>query len=295
MLWRALADLVVVFHCAFVLFVVLGGLLALRWPRLVGLHLPAVLWGAGIEFVQGICPLTPLENHLRARGGQAGYSGGFVEHYLLPVLYPAGLNQDLQLGLGAFVVVLNLVVYGIVWRRWRSGEAGRVLRQIDALDARRQALLGGLEGLDAEALATRPGPDRWSILEIVEHLVIAERDVFRGFPEIMELKARRRGFKARFAYVVVMLVLRAGIPVKVPSRAMVPRGERSLDELRGEWDENFRRLRDYAAGLDREGVQRAVFRHPVAGPITLAQALRLDRVHLARHARQIRRLRAAAA
>jgi Protein of Unknown function (DUF2784) len=117
MLYRALADLVVVLHCAFVLFVVLGGLLALRWPRAAWFHIPTAIWGAGIEFVQGICPLTPLENHLRRLGGEAGYSGGFVEHYLLPVLYPAGLNRDVQLGLGLFVLLLNVIVYAVLWRR----------------------------------------------------------------------------------------------------------------------------------------------------------------------------------
>jgi hypothetical protein len=120
MLWRVLADLVVACHLCFVLFVVLGGLLALRWPRAAWFHLPAALWGAGIEFVQGICPLTPLENSLRARGGQAGYAGGFVEHYLLPVLYPAGLTQNVQLVLGALVVGLNVAVYWVVWRRFRA-------------------------------------------------------------------------------------------------------------------------------------------------------------------------------
>src|SRR6185295_10526499 len=117
MLYRLLADLVVVLHLAFVLFVVLGGLLALRWARAAWFHIPAAIWGAGIEFVQGICPLTPLENHLRQLGGEAGYSGGFVEHYLLPVLYPAGLSQNVQLGLGLFVLVLNVTVYAVVWRR----------------------------------------------------------------------------------------------------------------------------------------------------------------------------------
>ena len=117
MLYRVLADLVVVLHVGFVLFVVLGGLLALRWSRAAWIHLPAAVWGAGIEFVHGICPLTPLENHLRHLGGEAGYSGGFVEHYVLPVLYPAGLDQDLQLAIGIFVVVLNVTVYAIVWRR----------------------------------------------------------------------------------------------------------------------------------------------------------------------------------
>jgi hypothetical protein len=119
MLWRLLADLLVAFHLCFVLFVVLGGLLALRRPRAAWLHLPAALWGAGIEFVHGICPLTPLENHLRRLGGQAGYTGDFVEHYLMPVLYPAGLTPGIQLGLGAFVVALNVAVYGVVVRRWR--------------------------------------------------------------------------------------------------------------------------------------------------------------------------------
>jgi len=123
MLWRSLADLVVTLHLCFVLFVALGGLLALRWRRAVWLHLPALVWGAGIEFVHGICPLTPLENHLRRLGGEAGYSGGFVEHYLLPVLYPAGLTQDVQLALGALVVTLNIVVYGVVWRRWRRSSS----------------------------------------------------------------------------------------------------------------------------------------------------------------------------
>lgn len=117
MFYRFLADLVVVLHLGFVLFVVLGGLLALRWPRAAWFHLPAAIWGAGIEFVQGICPLTPLEHHFRRLGGEAGYAGGFVEHYLLPVLYPAGLNQNVQWGLGSFVVLLNVAIYTVVWRK----------------------------------------------------------------------------------------------------------------------------------------------------------------------------------
>lgn len=124
MLYRLLAELVVVLHLAFVLFVVLGGLLALRWPRAAWFHIPAAVWGAGIEFVQGICPLTPLEIHLRQLGGEAGYSGGFVEHYLLPVLYPAGLNQNVQLGIGLFVLLLNVMVYAVVWRRRARRRAG---------------------------------------------------------------------------------------------------------------------------------------------------------------------------
>ena len=119
MLYRILADAVVVLHFAFVLFVVLGGLFALRWPRAAWYHLPAAVWGAGIEFLGGICPLTPLEIRLRRLGGEAGYSGGFVEHYILPVLYPQALTRDVQYILGGIVIALNLFIYGIVWRRLR--------------------------------------------------------------------------------------------------------------------------------------------------------------------------------
>jgi Protein of Unknown function (DUF2784) len=121
MLYRFLADLVVVLHLSFVLFVVLGGLFALRWPRAAWIHLPAAAWGTWVEFSQTICPLTPLENHLRRLGGEAGYSGGFIEHYIVPVLYPAGLNQSIQLGLGIFVLLLNVTVYAVVWRRRAKG------------------------------------------------------------------------------------------------------------------------------------------------------------------------------
>jgi Protein of Unknown function (DUF2784) len=118
-----LADLIVVIHSLFVLFVIFGGLLLLRWPRLMYLHLPAVLWGAYIEFSGGVCPLTPLENLLRQRAGLAGYQGGFIEHYVLPVLYPAGLTRQAQLVLGAFVIVSNLTIYGIVIARARRSPA----------------------------------------------------------------------------------------------------------------------------------------------------------------------------
>jgi Protein of Unknown function (DUF2784) len=116
-LYRILADAVVVLHFAFVLFVVLGGLLALRWPRAAWIHLPAAIWGAGIEFVGGICPLTPLENRLRRLGGEGGYAGGFVEHYVIPVLYPEALTRDIQYILGGIVIALNVTIYSIVLRR----------------------------------------------------------------------------------------------------------------------------------------------------------------------------------
>lgn len=108
---RVAADLLVALHFAFVLFVVLGGLLVLRWPKVAYLHLPAAAWGALIEFAGWICPLTPLEQSLRRQAGMAGYEGGFVEHYILPVLYPSGLTRNIQFVLGAAVLVLNVSVY----------------------------------------------------------------------------------------------------------------------------------------------------------------------------------------
>ena len=117
MAYRVLADLVVGMHALFVAFVVLGGLLALRWPWIAAAHLPAAVWGALIELRGWVCPLTPLEKSLRAAAGDAGYQGGFIEHYLLPVLYPAGLTRDVQLTLGSLVIAVNIVIYGIVLRR----------------------------------------------------------------------------------------------------------------------------------------------------------------------------------
>jgi hypothetical protein len=117
MVYRVLADLVLGIHLAFVLFVVLGGLLALRWRQSAWIHVPAALWGAFIEFSGGICPLTPLENWLRERGGTGGYSSSFIEHTILPVLYPTELTRELQIALGASVVAINFGIYGWIMRR----------------------------------------------------------------------------------------------------------------------------------------------------------------------------------
>jgi len=116
--YRLLADLVLILHAGFVAFVVLGALLVLRWPRIAWVHVPVVLWGAGIEFSGGICPLTPLENHWRRLAGELGYPGDFVEHYLLSALYPDGLTRQVQLALGALVLLINVAIYAwIFWRR----------------------------------------------------------------------------------------------------------------------------------------------------------------------------------
>lgn len=120
MFWRTAADALVLVHLGFILFVLLGGLLLLRWPRLIWLHLPAVAWGILVECLHLGCPLTPWENQLRRLAGQAGYDGGFIEHYLIPLIYPAGLTPQLQLWLGALVVLVNLAVYAWLVRRWRA-------------------------------------------------------------------------------------------------------------------------------------------------------------------------------
>ena len=119
MIYRLLADFIVLLHLGFVVFVTLGGLLAFRWRRAPLIHLPAALWGVWIELSGGICPLTPLENWLRVQGGGSAYSGGFVEHYVLPVLYPAELTREIQYLLAGAVVVANLLVYAALWRHRR--------------------------------------------------------------------------------------------------------------------------------------------------------------------------------
>ncbi len=120
MLDRLLADLVVVLHFVFLLFVVTGGLFALRWPRVAWFHLPAAAWGVLIEFSGWICPLTPLEIGFRVRGGEAPYTGGFIAHYVMSVLYPNGLTRGDQVVLGVLVLALNVAVYAILYARRRS-------------------------------------------------------------------------------------------------------------------------------------------------------------------------------
>lgn len=116
MIYGLLADVVVVLHVTFVLFVVLGGFLLLRWPKLIYVHVPMAVWGVLIEFVGWVCPLTPLENWLRMRGGQAGYQEGFIEHYVLPVLYPHALTRNVQITLGMLVLGINVIAYILFFR-----------------------------------------------------------------------------------------------------------------------------------------------------------------------------------
>lgn len=113
------ADLLVALHFGFILFVVFGGLLVARWRWIAWLHLPAAVWGAVIELVGGVCPLTPLENHLRRLAGEAGYTHGFIDEYIAPLVYPRGLTPHIQLTLGIAVVIVNLLIYAWILRKRR--------------------------------------------------------------------------------------------------------------------------------------------------------------------------------
>jgi hypothetical protein len=123
MLFRVLADAVLVFHLAFIAFAVFGALAVWRWPRLAWLHVPAMAWAAYVVLAGEICPLTPLENHFREAGGEAGYEQSFIEHYLLPLVYPAAvqgeLGRGLQAVLGAALLAFNVAVYWMLFRRRR--------------------------------------------------------------------------------------------------------------------------------------------------------------------------------
>lgn len=122
-LYRIAADALVVVHLAFIIFVLCGGLLAFSRPRVLFLHVPAVLWAIALELNHWYCPLTPWEQQLRMAAGEAGYSGGFIPHYLLPLIYPAGLTPPTQLVLAGVVTAVNAVVYGALLRRWRARRA----------------------------------------------------------------------------------------------------------------------------------------------------------------------------
>jgi len=116
MAFRILADATVAVHVAFVLFVVFGGLIVVRWPRVAWVHLPAAGWGAWVEFAGWVCPVTPLENWLREQGGGTAYTSSFIERYLLPILYPESLSRELQWTLGGMVLAINAVVYIVAFR-----------------------------------------------------------------------------------------------------------------------------------------------------------------------------------
>jgi len=121
---KVLADGVVILHLAFIVFVMLGGILVIVWPRAIWGHLPCVVWGMTVELTGWICPLTPLENILRRHAGQAPYAGDFVIHFIEPVIYPEGLTREIQIILGAAVVLVNVVVYGYIFLTRGHNRAG---------------------------------------------------------------------------------------------------------------------------------------------------------------------------
>ena len=113
-----LADLILIVHALFIVFVIFGGLIVLKWHKVLWLHIPCAIWGALIEFFGWICPLTYLENYFRQLGNVNYYEGSFIQHYLMPMIYPPGLTTDIQILLGVTVIVINLIVYCFVWRYW---------------------------------------------------------------------------------------------------------------------------------------------------------------------------------
>lgn len=122
---RLAADAILLLHAAFILFVLYGAALSIWWHWIPFVHLPAVAWGIFVELTGRVCPLTPLENSLRVRAGQSGYSDSFIEHYILDIIYPAGLTDGVQLALAGVVVVVNIVIYSWLLHRWRHRATGQ--------------------------------------------------------------------------------------------------------------------------------------------------------------------------
>lgn len=163
----------------------------------------------------------------------------------------------------------------------------RALLLLDRVEVARDQVLSSVAALSPELRMRSPAPGKWCILEIVEHMVIAEEDVMAGFVDLEQRTPRRRRFRHRVLYRVVMFILRHGIPVKVPSETMRPSGKVALADLAERWSDNHATLRAFVDGLDAAALRQPIFGHPVAGPITVGEALRMLEVHLARHAGQI--------
>lgn len=163
-------------------------------------------------------------------------------------------------------------------------------RRVRLLDEQRRSLFEELDELTDEQLHAHPISGKWSIAEIVEHIGLAERDIFAGLPDPATLIPLRRSLRNRISLLAVFVVLRFGIPVEAPSETMLPRGNASLTELQESWEEVRDWLESYIAGASDEELRASVFRHPIAGPLAPADVLRLGYVHVERHRGQIRRL-----
>lgn len=160
-------------------------------------------------------------------------------------------------------------------------------RRLRSIAAKRARVITLVAGLEPSRVVAHPRPGKWSIAEIVEHLVRSEVDVFGDLSQLDQRAPQPRRTRDRIRFVVVMCILRFDIPVRVPSHAMRPTGGRSLPELLAQWEANHDRLRAWVAASAPSLLKRSLFRHPVAGPLTTAQSLRMLEVHLDRHVRQI--------
>ena len=163
-------------------------------------------------------------------------------------------------------------------------------REVDRIVRARTRLLAELESLPRPLLERKPAPDEWSVLEVVEHLVLAEADVLADMDRPERLRTRRVSIRSRLGYAMVLGVLVSPFAVRVPSPAMRPSGQRSLEELRSAWEASHHALREHVAAVEAGRISGAVFVHPVSGPLTTRQAVRMLRVHLRRHEKQIRRI-----
>ncbi len=161
--------------------------------------------------------------------------------------------------------------------------------KIDEFGKKKQVLLEKVATLSHETLNARPIEGKWSILEIVEHLVNAEKDVLQGLPEYSKLVGKAQSYKNGLTYRAVLFVLKFGIPVKAPSEKMLPVGDVSLAQICKRWDQSQKWFKEYIEGLDEEGLKRAVFFHPVAGPVNPEQAVIMSIAHIDTHTRQIKR------
>jgi hypothetical protein len=170
-----------------------------------------------------------------------------------------------------------------------------MLTTLDAIEAKRQALLARVASMSAAERQWRESPDTWSAVEIVEHLVRAEHVVIGDLRDVATRADATRSLGERLQALIVALVLRFGVRVEVASEAMRPTGTPTFDRLRERWDMQHRALREYVEGADRAQQRRRVFRHPIAGPLDLPQMLGLLDAHLASHERQLERLCAAMA
>lgn len=163
-------------------------------------------------------------------------------------------------------------------------------KTLDCLNRERLGLLNRLASIAPDELNRKPGPQRWTLDQVLQHLVLAEREVLQHLPDLTDLVPRKQYPYHFIGYAVVLLVLKWCIPVPVPSPAMVPDGNITLTRIRTQWDRNFDWLTAYVNGLNIETARQAVFIHPVCGPLTIFQALYMDRLHLSFHTRQINRI-----